>query len=96
MEKKMNEDENRRNRQYEALPEFCDALERFSKALNSKPRNHTASDAFIVYRCDRIQLGQSPQNEVELCRTATFYDAAQIADSMSHCDRCHSYIVGRI
>ena len=57
--------------------------------------NQNAIDAFIVYRCDRIQLGQTPQNEVELCRTATFYHAAQIADSMSHCDRYHSYTVGK-
>ena len=95
MEKKMTEDENRRNRQYEALPEFCNALARFSKALNSKPRNHTASDAFVVYRCDKIQLGQSPQNEVEICRTRTLYDASHIMAAMGMYDRSNSYIVGR-
>jgi hypothetical protein len=61
----------------------------------TKTINYDASDAFIVYRCDKIQPGQSPQNEVELCRTGTFEDAVDIADSMSNCDRRHSYTVGR-
>jgi hypothetical protein len=58
--------------------------------------NYDASDAFVVYRCDRIQLGQTPQSEVELCRTRTLDDASYIMDAMNYYDLYHSYIVGRI
>lgn len=50
---------------------------------------------FSVFRCDPIQRGQRPQNEVEV---ATGFETAgaamDAANEMKRADRQHSYTVG--
>jgi hypothetical protein len=49
---------------------------------------------WIVYKCDRVQRGQRPTNEVEVCRRATVPEAMDEANRLRRGDPRHSYTVG--
>lgn len=49
---------------------------------------------WIVYKCDRIQRGHRPINEVEVCRRATASEAMDEANRLRRGDPAHSYMVG--
>ncbi|VDS07549.1 hypothetical protein PARHAE_00726 [Paracoccus haematequi] len=49
---------------------------------------------WAVYRCDRIQRGQTPQNEVFVSGHLTPGEAMDEANRLKAGDRSNSYIVG--
>ena len=53
---------------------------------------------YIVYECDKIKFGQSPnfESEIEVARANTFKEAATIAKNMLRANRAKSFTVGCI
>lgn len=49
---------------------------------------------WIVYRCDRIGRGETPENETEVARAATASEAFDKACELRRSDNKHSYTVG--
>lgn len=53
-----------------------------------------SADPFLVYRCDRIERGQSPQNETPVAVRPSAREAMDEANRLQRKDRAHSYTVG--
>lgn len=49
---------------------------------------------YIVYRCDRIKRGMSPQNEIAVEHHLTFNEAADAANAMRRSNPSYSFTVG--
>lgn len=49
---------------------------------------------WVVYRCDRIVLGETPKNEVFVSGHLTASEAFDEANRLKRADRSHSYTVG--
>ena len=49
---------------------------------------------WFVYRCDRIQRGERPKNEVQVSEHPTASAAMDEANRLRRADKLHSYTVG--
>lgn len=52
------------------------------------------AEPFAVYRCDRIERGQAPQNETPVAVRPSAGDAMDLANTLKAQDPRHSYTVG--